>query len=287
MVGFLLLLAALRAGALAQPADPDLTLDVVLRRAAAYVEAYQNALRSVIAEERYRQSSVGRTRLLRSDLLVFGVPGSREPWVAFRDVIEVDGLPVADRQQRLEDLFLASPAITRALRRRLVAESARFNLGTIRRDMNVPTMALLLLGDSDQARVTFREAGEERTAEGDRWTVAFEEVTSPALIQLGDGRELFAKGLVSIDPTSGRVFMTDLRIRDSETRLEVDIRVRYARDDRLDILVPERMDERYVVRPPVTSSRLSVATIRVDAQATYSNFRRFGVGVDFSIAPPD
>lgn len=271
----------------AQTGEPELSLDHALQRAADYVEAYQGALRSVIAEEHYRQSSGGKIRLLRSDLLVFGVPGSREPWVAFRDVIEVDGLPVDDRQQRLEDLFLASPTITRALRRRLVAESARFNIGGIQRDMNVPTMALLLLGRSDQARVSFRKIGEERVDGGDRWTIGFEEVASPALIQIADGRELFSRGRVSIDPATGRVFETDLRIRDAETRLEVDIRVRYGRDGRLDLLVPERMEERYIVRPPVTNSRLSLGTIRVDCEATYSNFRRFGVGVDFSVAPPD
>ena len=90
-----------------------------------------------------------------------------------------------------------------------------------------------------------------------------------------------------IEPATGRILETELQVRDAETLLEVDVRVQYRPDDRLGILVPDRMDERYIVRPPPTNSRMTLPTLRVDSQATYSNFRRFGVGVEISVAPPD
>ncbi len=140
-----------------------------------------------------------------SDLLVLATPGTQESWLAFRDVIEVDRKPVEDRLQRLEDLFLQTPRITGALRRRLIIESARFNIGAITRNVNVPTMALQILASSDQSRFTFEQDG-EKTIDGIRtWEIDYEETEPPAMIKNGQGGDLFSHGTVWIEPSSGRV----------------------------------------------------------------------------------
>ena len=270
----------------AQPATA--TLETVLARAADYVERYQYELGSVIAEEHYHQMADGaRSRRTVSDLLVLATPGTQEPWLAFRDVIEVDGKPVEDRLQRLEDLFLQSPRITGALRRRLIIESARFNIGAITRNVNVPTMALQILAGADQSRFTFEKDG-EKTIDGIRtWEIKYEETEPPAMIMNGQGADLFSHGTIWIEPSSGRVVETDFRTEDKEIQLSIELRVRYQPNEILGMLVPSRMTERYHVRlRPVTTSRLVRRNIEVNCEATYTNFRRFLVEVEIDVGTP-
>lgn len=271
------------AAAVAQPAAA--TLETVLARAADYVERYQYELGSVIAEEHYHQMADGRrSRRMVSDLLVLATPGTQEPWLAFRDVIEVDGKPVEDRLQRLEDLFLQTPRITGALRRRLIIESARFNIGAITRNVNVPTMALQILASSDQSRFTFEQDG-EKTIDGIRtWEIDYEETEPPAMIKNGQGDDLFSHGTVWIEPSSGRVVETDFRTEDKEIQLSIELRVRYQQDETLGMLVPSRMTERYHVRlRPITNNPLARRSIEVNCEATYTNFRRFQVEVEIDL----
>jgi hypothetical protein len=219
-----------------------------------------------------------------SDLLVLSTPGLEEPWLAFRDVIEVDGTPVEDRLQRLEDLFLETPRITPSLRRRLVVESARFNIGAITRNANVPTMALQILSATDQPRFTFRKDGDRRIDGIDTWEIEFEETAPPALITGGRGQDLFSHGTIWIEPSTGRVLETDLRAEDEAVQLEIQMRVTYRPDDTLEMLVPATMSERYRVRlNPVTTGQLARRSIEVTCEATYSNFRRFLVEVEVDI----
>src|SRR5437762_3218454 len=109
------------ASAFAQSAPP--TLPIVLARAAFYVDDFLDEFSNVVAEESYRQDSssplqsfittgrgrgtslmntmmVGeiRHRELKSDFLLVKVPNGLD-WVPFRDVFEVDGVPVRDREQ--------------------------------------------------------------------------------------------------------------------------------------------------------------------------------------------
>jgi len=262
------------------------TLETVLERAAAYVDRYQTDLGSVIAEEHYLQVADGRlTRRMVSDLLVLSTPGLQEPWLAFRDVIKVDGKEVPDRQQRLEELFLKSPRITGQLRRRLMAESARFNIGAITRNTNVPTMALQVLSVTEQPRFEFRKDDNQRIGGINTWEIEFEENQPPALITGNNGKDLLGHGKVWIEPTTGRVIQTDFRTEDDAINLEIEMRVTYRPDDTLGILVPAKMTERYLVRlrPITTRERLARRSIEVNGEAIYSNFRRFLVEVKIDV----
>src|SRR5262245_34863496 len=91
------------------------SLATVMAQVGRYAEAFQQQLSSIVAEERYEQDIVrsnlppGRYfteshRELRSDVLLVQ-PRGGGAWVAFRDVFEVDGRAVRDRQDRLTALF--------------------------------------------------------------------------------------------------------------------------------------------------------------------------------------
>ena len=280
------------------------SLETVLARAANYVSIYQQDLGNIIADEEYTQAvEPGRTRRMYSELLVFSPPDDAR-WLVFRDVIEVDGKPVEDRNQRLADLFQGTPDVPAALELKLRTESARFNIGFIRRDLNVPTMALQLLADRERSRLVLEKTHEERLGDLNTWVIAFQAVNPPALIQDAEGQDLLSHGTVWIEPFTGRVLQTDFRVEDDAIGLTIEMRVRYQHHESLGMLVPVTMTEHYSVdvkvqpgqstsRGPTVSAEIpsqrqffasSKMTIR--CEATYSNYRRFGVDTGFNILPP-
>jgi hypothetical protein len=95
------------ARAFAQPVP----LDTVLERAGRYVSAFTERFSNVVSEERYEQDwqgqsgrSMGHRELTSEFLLVKVAEGIG--WVPYRDVFEVDGKAVRDRDERLTKLFL-------------------------------------------------------------------------------------------------------------------------------------------------------------------------------------
>jgi hypothetical protein len=262
-------------GVVAQPAP----LSVMLARTAQYVASFEQQFASVIAEERYRQQFttersidsetrtvrlVKTSRALRSELS-FGwfpdVPG----WFGFRDVIEVDGKPVKDRDHRLATLFFEKPS--GKLLKRALQESARYNLGTIRRNFNVPMVALQFLGADVATRFRFEELESERDRDIPVRVVRYQETVRPTIILFNGEENALAHGRVWIDAT-GVVHKTELVVGDSDS----DIRVVtwYSPDQRLNMWVPSRMTESYDY-----TRRLSDV---IECEATYSNFRRFQTG---------
>jgi hypothetical protein len=142
-------------------------VDDVLRAAAAYVEVYEPQLSGVVSEEAYHQTSrnargqTRATRLLRSDTLL--IRTAAQGWFGFRDVFEVDGKPVRDRDERLSKLFLNPSAGALEQAKRIADESARFNIGTqdgtLIRTINLPTIALAFLRREFQNRSAFKSSG--------------------------------------------------------------------------------------------------------------------------------
>jgi len=268
-------LALLIAALTALPAEqPDLR--AVMARAGAYVAKYQQEFSLLVADERYLQNVTAATegeaggagaaehRDLVSEFALVRVQGAeRTLWLAFRDVVEVDGRAVRDRQERLRRLFLAPPADALAQARAIAFESARYNIGDMVRTVNVPTLALEFLETAAQKRSRFRKIGED-TAEGGRaWVVSFEERARPALIKTHGGRDVKSKGLAWIDPGTGRILKTELDPQLHRGRASR-IATTYAPDERLQLWVPVEMTEVYEME-----SRTLTGT------ATYTNFRRF------------
>ena len=146
------------------------SLATVLQHAGAYVDEFEHQLSSIVAEESYRQqlrragsgfvAGPGH-REMQSDLLLVKPAGSAE-WMQYRDVFEVDGNRIRDRDQRLVRLFLEPPASVAAQKAAILRESARYNIGTIARTMNTPVLALTALEPANQARFTFRRTNDRR-----------------------------------------------------------------------------------------------------------------------------
>ena len=155
-------------------------LETVLSRAGEYVERYEPTLGTVIAREVYTQnnrvpdlqrraSGLGdssplyryQRRRLRSDFLMIRLASQGDQWMGFRAVVDVDGRPVRDRLERLQETLEGSAETVVARWRKLAEESARYNIGGFLRSTNVPTFALALLRDEHRHRFEFEHVDDE------------------------------------------------------------------------------------------------------------------------------
>ena len=274
-----------------QAQEPSLA--AVLDRASRYVTDFRAQLSGIVAEEAYEQWSRGPAtaappgrffgdehRRLRSDFLLVRPEGQRD-YYEFRDVFEVNGRPVRDRDERLTRLFLDQSASTAEQIRGIAKDSARYNIGDIARTLNTPTLALLILDPEYRPRFRFAPAAgfspllplspEHLPSEGDVWVIEYEE-TSPNTVIRGNNRsDLPAEGRFWIEPTTGGVLLSELVIDDPNVRATID--VAYRLDPVVGHLVPVEMRERYRNRRDGS---------RVDGTATYGRFRRFEVQVEES-----
>jgi formylglycine-generating enzyme required for sulfatase activity len=274
------LIAILSAVALGAQAAAPVTLEQLLVRAGTYVVEFKARFVSVVAEERYEQiapASTGRTgipvthrRLLRSDFLLVKVP-SDDAWLPFRDVFEVDGKPVRDRQDRLTRLFLqpAPTAIEQA--EQIVADSARYNIGGVQRNINLPLFGLNILEPANQRRFRFSHLEDARKIGPGVWSIAFEEVASPTLIHGNDRADIKTSGRFWLDASTGRIVRIEISASDNGMRATITTDYRF--DPAFGLNVPAEMREQYI----------RVKALPISGVATYSRFRRFDVQVDETI----
>src|SRR5262249_9601104 len=136
------------------PSQPD-SLAAVLARAGTYVAEFHRQLSTIVGEERYVQDwtaiQTGRHpsstplqhRELVSDVVL--VKPSGAAWMTFRDVFEVNGAAVRDRDDRLAQLVRRGSPSTDDNIRAILDESSRYNVGDIQRNMNTPVYTLLFL----------------------------------------------------------------------------------------------------------------------------------------------
>jgi hypothetical protein len=256
------------------------TLTTLLQQAGEYVLRLDHDLSGVVAEESYSQESTTKPKFgpsirahrdLRSDvLLVLADAGDR--YVSFRDVFEVDGKAVRDRDDRLARLFIGKAPSSSEQLQRIRIESARYNLGDIFRDFNDPVFALRVLHPEFQSRFTFSVV--KTGAAREPWEVEFHEVEPETIVRRVGGDDLPVRGRFRIEPGSGQVLLSELLTEDNILR--ADVTVTYQVDRVLGMLVPIEMRESVGTQ----SGRLAI-----EGQATYSHFRRFKVTVSESIGP--
>ena len=267
-----ILTALLIAGLLAAAQAGEPSLETVMARAGAYVAAYYEKLTAIVSEERYVQRATRGTfeigqikRELRSDFVIVRGFARDVPWLALRDVLEVDGKAVEGERGRIAALLEAPLASTPARVRALADQQSKYNLGEIYRTINVPTLPLeYLLGDR-QRRFRFRKTGTAVVDGRSVSTVSYEERHRPTLIRTPAGDDVVSRGVMWIEPLSGEVVRTELRAGEKmQRRIRSVITVHYARIDKFDLLLPVAMHERYLT-----------GTSQVEADASYSNFRRF------------
>ncbi len=267
------------AGAQAPPPFAAVTADgreaplaTILERAGAYVLRYGESFRNLVAEEAYHQAdlestgaSPRRVSNLRSDVVFVPLPGPI-PWGTFRDVYNVDGEPVRDRDQRLEQLFAKPGSSSYEQARAILREGARYNLG-MNRTVNTPTLGLLFLLPQNQGRLAFKRKGTKTIAGLKAVEVAFEEKARPTLVRNRSDEDVLASGSFWIDPSHGTVLRTRLGYGRGGVTTE------FRREPALDIFVPDTMDEWYVFSDG-----------SLEGRARYRNYRRFQVSSDWEVS---
>jgi hypothetical protein len=255
----------------------------VLDRARSYVAAWQAQLSGIVAREHYSQRLQVRfggtmTRQMESDVLLVHVTNR---WVGFRDIAEVDGRPIGGRSERLLDLFVNHPVPDAMLQaRRINDEGARYNLGHLYRNFNVPTTALQILETDRSDRVEFRIDGPTRLSGVPAVKIDYREVRPPSLIfDKGTRKYIFTRGKLWIDEPTGRVLATEMLWRLSPSRdqgeLDATVTVTYREDRTTGIWVPAEMTEKYDTGEEI-----------IYAHAIYSEIKRFSVVVTDDMTLP-
>jgi hypothetical protein len=245
----------------------------LLTRAGEYVRRFQQEFAAVVSDEDYRQQLGGRMhsstvrRRTQSEMLFLWMP-DEAAWLTVRNVLTVDGRPVPDSQNRLDDALRDTAAARLTRLRRLLGESARFNLGRIYRNFNYPTLVLLYLDPALQSRFAFTDAGHERVNGVETWKVEYAERERPTLIQ-EEGRDRVSRGAVWVSEADGTIVRTRLDMTIPLRETVVSVEVDYRRDPKLEMWVPGRMHETYL------QSRATMVNENIDCVAVYSNFRRF------------
>lgn len=297
IVAFVVILGAAAGGAQA----PPLTEAAVLDRASAYVREYEQRFALLVAEERYVQEirrpegnvtgggNLSRTnpgggfnggpalrkrQTLRSDYLLVSL-GAGGGWMPFRDTFELDGRTLADRQDRLTKLFLEPSGSTLERAARIMADSTRYNLGSIERTVNIPTLALMFLHPDIRPRFTFTRGDDETVAGRPAWSFSYTERQRPTLIKTSRGHDLPATGVIWIDPASGIVLKTSLTAADPIVRALVT--TTYRDDPGVAFWIPDRMEDYYKAARDIDE---------ISGEATYTNYRKFSVNTDEALRKP-
>jgi hypothetical protein len=257
-------------------AEPSLK-DVV-RRMGAYVETYGEKASIIVATERFAQrvrraAGLDQERDTVADFAIVKASGFGG-WVGFRDVVEVDGARVSDREERLiQILTSASGRMDEA--QRLSNESARFNIGPIQRNFNVPTAGLFFFRPENLDRFKFTRKGGPRDG---IWEIGFRETSRPTLVRTPAGVSVPAEGSIWVDAGTGTVTRTRLHMkiaagqtRDDPRTASAEIDVAYRRVAALDMWLPEAMTELYEGN--------ANGPWRLFAEAKYTDYRQFQTSV--------
>lgn len=275
--------------------QPDVA--AVVARATKYVSEFEQQFSLLVAEEEYVQEvrwqsvaaggnlsranpgggfnnsdAVQKHQVLRSDYLIVPLKGG---WMPFRDVFEVNGSYVRESEDRLVRLFTKPTNTSFAQAAEIMRESTKYNIGSITRTINIPTLALLFLHPDIVTRFEFKREGIEAVEGTSAWIIGYKESVRPSLIKTTRGRDLPLSGRLWIDPATGVVVKTYLVAADPEVRAQVTVTMR--EDDVIQLWVPSVMDEYY------KDTRESRDII---GRATYNLYRRFQTNSDAPIKKP-
>lgn len=200
----------------ARPRADEPALADVLQRMGRYVSGYGEQAALLVAVERYTQrmatddDSAFRPRQLAAEVALVRTQDGR--WIGFRDVVEVDGRKIPDRRDRLLRLLSRQDGNVDEARR-ISDESARFNVGPVQRNFNVPTTVLFFFRPESQRRFSFTR-GAVKTVDGVTvWVLDFVETGRPTLMVTRAGKDVPCAGSVWVVPTDGTIVRTRLRLK--------------------------------------------------------------------------
>ncbi len=258
-------------------------LEELLPRITASARTLANALSGAVAWEDYDQEllktynashplrmklkymTVSEHRHLGSDVLLLRLPSGG--FYGFRDVARVNGRKVAERGERLRRLFLDQGRDPNATRD-FIEESARFNIGQIERDLNLPTLVLpLILPDSPFGIERLELGVDPDDPEKGACAVSFREARAPYLVGTREGLERPLRGTLYVTPANGQ--LVRVSIQAGRPAIEhIELTVEFGRFPDWDFPLPSRMTEVYAQQDSLWVTR---------CEARYSNYRRFSV----------
>jgi hypothetical protein len=185
-------------------------------------------------------------------------------WLTFRDVFEVDGKAISDRQRRMEDLFHSPTATMLSTASRLADESSRFNLGRLTRTINIPTAAFIFLNARFENTTEWSLDSDARLDAVRVWDLRFDQRRRPFAVSMPGGGPLRSSGRFWIEPGSGRIKRWDLVVSGRGATFRVTTEFGPVASV-ADGWVPLRLREEY------DGPRLE----RLQGAATYTNHRVF------------
>jgi hypothetical protein len=184
---------------------------------------------------------------------------------------------VRDRSERLAKLLNEASRFADAQIASIINESARYNIGSIQRTVNVPLLPLMFLEPGNQDRFKFRLTADRRPAttrdqptppgsfrvSTEVWVLEYRETEPGTFIRTPNRKDLPSHGRFWIEPATGRVLMSELINDDRAVRATID--VSYQSEPLVGFLVPIEMREQYEGRRD---------GVRIDGTATYGRFRQ-------------
>jgi VWFA-related protein len=258
----------------------DVDLPVALGRLYDYVRAYELQYSALVSEEEFQQVAGQKSLRLRSDFLLVKQEKA-EGWVSFRDVFEVNGVPVRDREDRLKKLFLEPGVDATAQLMRIKEESARYNIGPLERNINVPMFMLKFLTPANRSHSRFRIASRSESDGVQTWRIDFTETARPTLIKDRNEKDVPATGYFVVEQSTGAIMETALRLEGQAYIAEMTVKFRL--DPGLGMWVPTEMRETYrTPRGSLVTSNVSMG-IALEGTAKYSKYRRFQVKTEETV----
>jgi hypothetical protein len=190
-------------------------------------------------------------------------------------VFEVDHIPIRDREERLAKLFLSRKPGNdwQESAKAISDESARYNLGAVRRTINNPIFALIFLQPDVRDHFRFTMGKADRRMGDNVRVVEYVEDMRPTLIVGLPGQDMPAFGRFWIETDTGRIVKAEVRVE--QRGIKANLTTEFRADERLGIDVPSEMREDY-----------DLDSSRVVGRASYSRFRRFEVKSSEELAPP-
>lgn len=273
--------ARARTGRRADASARDSEVQRLVAKAVDYVAGYEREYSLLVAEENYLQITRTERRQVGSDLLLVRRPAA-DGWVSFRDVFEVNGSPVRDREDRLKKLFLDASAEAEGQLKAIMEDSARYNIGQLERNINVPLFPLKFLYADNVSRFAFRLEGTDNVGGVEAARLAYEEIGRPTVVRLNRESDVPATGSFLIDPASGAILGTRFDLEWNAGRSLAEFVVQYERNGSLGLWVPSQMTEGFWAGSVGVIDRIRV----LEARATYSKFRRFQVNTAEQVTLP-
>ena len=292
------------AGGSTQAEDP--ALSEILKKVGQYVAGYGDKTFGIVGVEKSSQrvllegvESVTPRRLVAE----FALVRTRAGWIGLRDVVEINGKAVEGRKNRFERLLLEM-TVSESELLRIANESARFSIGPINRDLNVPTATMFFFKPENIARFTFSRKGTKKIDGTDTIELEFKETQRPTLVMRRAGAPVPMEGSLWVVPADGTVVQTRLRLKNFADALAMpaqddapltgtrtpsvgggayaqdldtfaDVQVTYKKVTEMGLWLPSEMTEQY--QGPISGLR-SQSAGRATTNARYSEFKTFATG---------